>query len=488
MKVLFLFPHIQSSFYRIIVIGIVISFVRVSPAVGQDHTQDMSEMIFIEMDSVSKEATDSTDVGFNLDGEEFNNKSLNELDEEENVPSFWTSYIFNPMRLGIKYELVYKVAKPDRIMNNRLSYRLEYSKSFFNHFSLHIDTKAFTFLKNDHRARKTTFWFNDRPKEADISFGGRTREAYLQTSFLKTSIKAGIQVVVWGESDFATVTNEISRLDYREPLSLNVDELRIGQPMLTIDQYSPFGDWSGFFTPYPQFNEHAKKGTGYYADPFNGSVEYQMETQDESLFEYGLRWKKTFGKSDVSVMAASLINNEYALHMISPDVINRSKSRFHMAGLTFNRAVQKFVVRGEVAIKFPKPFNNSAFQIVKKNALDASLGFDYSPSSTLTLSMEAVNYHVMDWNEEILGVPKHNYMVLLVVGKQLMNNDLSINWVGMYNGPYTNFFNVLTTYYNWNDHLTFYLDILVPITNNPSSGLYFYRDQKQVSFKIEYQF
>lgn len=400
------------------------------------------------------------------------------INEDKNKSSSWSSNIFKGMRLGIQYDITYKFEKPDKIMNNRLSYRLEYSRAFLDYFSLHVDTKVFTFFKKDHRIKS---------EEDIMSFEGRTREAYLQASFKKTSIKAGIQIIVWGESDYAIVTNEIGRLDYREPLSLNIDDLRIGQPMLTVDQYTSYGNWSAFFVPYPQFNEQPRKGTGYYYDPFDVNVEYEKKKQDENFFEYGLRWRKTFGKSDISIMAASLIDNQYALTMVAPDLISRSKERFFMTGVTFNRAINNFLVKGEVAIKSQKTYNDASFQMVKKDALDASLGIDYSPNSTFTVSMEAVNYHIINWTDEIQGIPRNNHILLLALSKQLMKNDLSLSWASMYNGPYTNFFNVLSASYNWNDHITLNCDMLIPITKDIKSGFYPYRDQKQFAFRILYQ-
>lgn len=484
MKVCYLFCNHRSIIVHIILLGIIDLLVNTSPAFCQvsDKTDTMEvRQAIAKNDTIASLAFDSET--------EFNKQSFGGVAAGgENVPSFWASYLQNPMRLGVKYEVAYKFTKPDEIKKDRFSLRLEYSKLLFNKITIQVDTKISTYLNDDHRTRTTTFWIDDNPKKAEMAFGGKTRDAYLQTSFNKTSIKAGIQTLVWGESDFAAVTDEISPLDYREPLNLNLDELRLGQLALTIDQYSPFGDWSGFFIPDPKLNEYPKKGTGYYYDPFNGSVEYQLDQQKGIFFEYGIRWKKTFGKSDVSLMSASLINNDYASHMVAPGLIIQSKMRYSMAGLTFNYAINNFLVKGEVALKSPKPYNDESFQIVKKNALDASLGVDYSPSSTLTLSMEAVNYHIVGWNDKIQGTPKDNYMMLLILSKTLINNNLSLNWVTMYNGPYTNFFNLLTTSYNWNDHITLYFDALIPVTNNINSGLYIYRDQKQVAFKIQYQF
>ncbi|ELR72070.1 hypothetical protein C900_01935 [Fulvivirga imtechensis AK7] len=443
---------------------------------------------FFEMDTADTPSFESIDLSFDEMGEGFDMPSGGVVYGQKASTSFWDSYIADPMRLEVKYEIAYKVAKPDRIMNNRTSFRVEYSKFLFNKVTLQVDARVFAFLKNDHRTRNTTVWLNDSPSEAEISFAGRARDAYLQTSFNKTSIKVGYQTLSWGESEFATVTDEISPLDYREPLTLNIDELRLCQFMFTVDQYSSFGKWSTFFTPDPRFNQHPKKGTGYYYAPFGEGINYHIEGSDRNLFEYGVRWKKTFGKSDIGVMAARLVNNEYTMRMDTVETITQRALPYFVSGITFNRAINNFLIKGEVAIKSPKAYNNASFQVVKKNALDASLGVDYSLTNTFKLSMEAVNYHVIDWDEDILGVPENNYMLLFVMGKQLMKNDLSISWVTMYNGPYTSFFNLLTTSYNLNDQATVYFDVLVPISDEVKSGFYRYRDQKQVGLRFQYQF
>lgn len=492
MKLLHLFCHSRSSIFNIIIFCIVNLFIGISHGFSQiSYKTDTVKIgqIFIETDTVNRFKSDTTDLVFNKDGIDFNEEYSRGIpDIEGKTPSFWNSYLVEPTRLALKYELAYKVKTPTEFKKNRFSFRLEYSKLLFNRISLQVDTKISTYLKDDHRTRRSTFWINDYPNEANVAFGGRTPQAYLQTSFQKTSIRAGIQTLAWGESDIASITDEISPMDYREPLNLNLDELRVGQLMLTVDQYTPFGYWSGFFIPYPEFNRYPKKGSGYYYDPYNGSVDYQKEKQDGNFFEYGIRWKKTFGKSDISIMGASLINNDYSSRMVSPTLITQSKQRYSVAGITFNYAIDNFLVKGEAAMKSPKVYNDSSFQIVKKNNLDAYLGVDYSPNSTFTLSLEAVNYHVINWNDKIQGVPEDNYMMIISFSKLFMHDNLSVNWITMYNGPYTNFFNLFTTSYKWNDHVTLYFDFLIPISKNVNSGLNIYRDQKQVAFKIQYQF
>ena len=392
------------------------------------------------------------------------------------------------MRIGLSYEFAMRY--PDIVRKSRVGIRTDYSKLLFGNTSLIVDAKAFMFLPHDHSDRQSVLWLNDDSLNMKVSFGARVRDAYLQSNFNNTSIKVGVQTLAWGESDFATITDEISPMDYREPLNLNVDELRIGQVMLTVNQYTSFGNLTGFFIPYPLFNQYPRRGTDFYYDPYEGiaSISYKMDKNKGLPFEAGARWKKTFGKSDISFMAATLINNDYALRRWGYNITYQSKLRYSMAGITFNRAINNFLIRSEVAFKAPKAYADRDQQVVKKNNLDASLGIDYSANSTLTMTLEAINYHIIDFDNTVKSAGRDNYMLLFILTKLFMHNELSVNWVSMYNGPNPAFFQLLSTTYNWNDRLSLSMDIILPFTKDQGSSFYTLRNEKQASFKILYQF
>ncbi len=402
--------------------------------------------------------------------------------------SFWDEYIFDPAALGVSYELTYKFTKPDETIKNRMAFRLEYSKFLFNSFYLHLDAKSFTFLKNDSRSRPITYYSNDEPKEKGFAFGSITRNAFLQYSFGKASVKMGIQTLAWGESDFAAVTDEINPFDFRDPLNLNIDELRLGQLMVALSLYTSFGDWNVFFVPDPRFNELPKEGTRFYVDPFEGRDVTFQDDDNGNLFEYGVRWQKTFGKSDVSLIATSLIDNTIQQQQVSETLILERKKRFSTLGTTFNYAIGNLLVRGEAAIKFSKMYNNSALQLIERNGIDATVGFEYAPNSDTTVGLELVNNHIIDWDEAILGVPRNNYTVFFLATKQLLKNNLSLSYISMFNGPYTTFFNLLSGSYKLNDNITLSLDTIIPTTENERSSFYQFREQQHLAFKVQYLF
>ena len=466
--------HNRSSIIYITKLSIIILVTSISPGFGQ--MSGTTDTLDTSTESVLQFSPDINDTTV----EEINNVPMGEgFDETVEKKS---------TRIGLSYEFAMRY--PDIVRKNRLGLWMDYSKLLFGNTSLIVDAKAFMFLPHDHRDRRSIFWLNDDSVNLRSSFGARVRDAYLQTSFNNTSIKVGVQTLSWGESDFATITDEISPMDYREPLNLNVDELRIGQLMLTINQYTSFGNLTGFFVPFPLFNQYPKKGTDFYYDPYNGiaSISYQLEKQEGVFFEAGARWKKTFGKSDISFMAASLINNDYALRRWGYNITYQSKLRYSMAGVTFNRAINNFLVKGEFAFKGPKAYADRDQQVVKKNNLDASIGVDYSANSTLTMSLEAINYHIIDFDNTVKNVASDNHMLLFILTKLFMHNELSFNWVSMYSGPDPAFFQLFSTTYNWTDRLSLSMDIVLPFTEDEESSFYTFRREKQASFKILYRF
>jgi hypothetical protein len=400
-------------------------------------------------------------------------------------PSFWKEYVFEPIRLGISYELTYKFTKPDEFIKNRFAFRLEYSKFLFNNFFVQLDSKFFTFLEGDARSRPINFFINGDERRRDLAFGSITRNAFLQYSFGITSIKVGIQTLAWGESDFAAVTDEINPFDFRDPLNLNIDELRLGQFMVAMNLYTSVGNWSAFFVPDPRFNLSPEEGTRFFTDPFEGrDVTIQDEKVESNLFEYGFRWKKTFGKSDVSIIATSLIDNNIAQREVDSTLILESKRRFSTLGMSFNYAISNVLVRGEAAVKFPKAYNNAELQLIERNAFDTTLGVEYAPNSTTNYGLELVHNHVIDWTDEIVGIPRNNYSVFLIYGKQLFKNNLSVNLISLLNWPYFTSFSLLSTSYKLNDNITLSLDTLLPLTNDERSAFFQFREQQQIAFKI----
>lgn len=386
-------------------------------------------------------------------------------------------------RFTLGHEASVRAAGERDIISNRSSLRLEYSRFFLDSFFVQFDSKLNGFWNNDHRARA-----HDRRAEV------HTQEAFLQygASGGATSLKAGVQRLIWGESEGGAITDVVSPRNFREAFVIPLEEARVGQFMLNVDHFSTLGDWSFFYIPRPKFNKYPAKGTAYFIEPFDSNAEIRDEPPGKR-HEYGMRWKKTFGKSDISFMAASLLDNDYVYRAdgiagMDGMVISRTAQRFTMAGMTFNYAAGQFLVKGEVALKSPKAFNDARFQLVENDMVDSSLGVTYSMGQSNTVGVELVNSHVRNWSEQIVGPRRNTSSVVLNTNLFFLSETLSVNWLLIYNRPFTSYQSSIRTSYKWTDNLTFGVDIHAIDAPDRNSPLRPYRDMDQVAFKLHYAF
>jgi hypothetical protein len=393
------------------------------------------------------------------------------------------SQLLSPARFTLTHGVSYKTVEPIKIMNNRSSLRLEYAKLFGDTFFVQVDTKVNVYWGDDHRSR-----------EEDLRLETNTREAFLQMSFGNTSFKLGRQILIWGESDGGAITDVISPRDYSELFFIPLEESRIGQPLLVIDQFTDIGDWSLFYIPEPEFNQYPAEGTGYYYDPLAGQAELLTDSYKQSKAEYGLRWKKTFGKSDVALMGANLLENDYVYRLdgfsltSGKSLFTKTRQRFSMVGLAFNYARGNFLYKGEIAQKSDRSFNDASYQIIKKNVRDTAIGFEYTSGSSYTMSLEAVNSHVGDWEDTLQGTPENTDSIVFVWSKDFFNDDLSFSWMSSYSTPYESVFHSLRTSYKLNDNVTFEFDAFHPDIRSSGGAYWIYRDQKQLALRALLQF
>lgn len=380
-----------------------------------------------------------------------------------------------PLRVSLKHETSYKFASPKRVVNNRSSVRLEYSKPLTGNLFLRMDTKLNLHWNNDHRAKA---------KDEDLFRELVTREAYLQSSFGNTSFRLGYQILPWGVSEGGAITDEVSPRNSAEFFFIPLEESRVGQPMLAMDHFGDSGQWTAFFVPRPGYNKYPDRGSEY---DIPGTFDRNAPSDDwdnAGTYEFGARWKRTFGKSDISLMAARLIDNDYLVR----------QQRFQMYGLTANVAIDNLLLRAEVALKQPRAFfarqaGSSDLSIVESDQFDSSFGFDYSPGGrVLTYSAEVVWSRLLDWRDHIEGREQDEYSLVGSVSNRFFNDDLTLSWLTIYSRPYTSVRHRFLSSYLIDDNSTVYFELFYPDERDERSGTWPYRDQKQIVIRYQYQF
>lgn len=385
-------------------------------------------------------------------------------------------------RFTLKHELAARVHDPVALTNNRSAFRVEYEKHFLDNFYLHADVIGTSFWKRDHRARARDGVFTE----------STVRDAYVQFSKANTSIKVGRQMLIWGESDAGAITDVISPRNFTELFFISLEESRISQFMVTLDQYTPVGDWSLFYTPSARFNRYPEAGTAYYLDPFEGRA--QRRTAQRKMREYGVRWKKTFGNSDVGLMAARLVDNDYAMRAEGVAIngnllIVNEPQRFNMLGMTANHTIEGFLFSAEVAKKSPRAFlDPMTLQVVPKDGFDTSLKVEYSLGGNHSVSLEAVNRHVRGWRQELAPTPRNANSLVLGWSNTFLNDNLTANWLTVYNQTHTGYQHSLFMAYKWNARVSLNFDAFYLKVKDRDNELYPYRGQNSAVFRVMYQF
>lgn len=392
-------------------------------------------------------------------------------EDDDSMLAAW----LEPLRISLKHETSYKFASPKRVVNNRSSVRLEYSKPLASNLYLRLDTKLNLHWGNDHRAKAK----DENPFRELV-----TREAYLQSSFGNTSFRLGYQILPWGVSEGGAITDEVSPRNSAEFFFISLEESRVGQPMLTMDHFGDAGQWTAFFVPKPGYNKYPDRGSEY---DIPGAFDTNAPNDDwgnAGTYEFGARWKRTFGKSDISLMAARLIDNDYLVR----------QQRFRMYGLTANVAIDNLLLRAEVALKqprafFARPAGSSDLSIVESDQFDSSFGFDYSPGGrVLIYSAEVVWSRLLDWRKDIVGREQDEYSLVGSVSNRFFNDDLTLTWLTIYTKPYTSIQHKFLSSYMIDDSSTVYFELFYPDERDERSGAWPYRDQKQFVIRYQYQF
>ncbi len=320
--------------------------------------------------------------------------------------------VIKDMRFTFLYDVACQMDKPEKIVENRSSLRFEWNYFFLNHVYLIADGKASVYGSGDHIASaENRSWLVD----------GDFREGFLQVSIGKLSLRAGKQIVVWGEADGSVVTDVISPRDQSDFVYTTLEDSRVGQYLFLLDVYSDTGTWSFILNPNPEFNKEPDPETEYYIDMFpSHNVQINEKKQDYYDIETSFRWKRNVGKSDVSFMAGDFIQNNpvYRFQGYSAGghhLILKTFSRFQMAGITANFCKGNLLWKTELAWKYGLAFqstsSNERLDVVEKTRVDMALGLDYTTGKNLTLGLEAANQFIQGWRDSLESAERNNTVI-----------------------------------------------------------------------------
>jgi len=451
---------------------------------------------------IHPQESDISETGTGFDGEGDEMDSFDSFDDDETsedaielfdggedaTPA--DSFLDAP-KLTLQHEFATATQSNHEVVANRSGLRLEWDTLVSEQFLFKFDGKVIAYLGNDHLSEAQSKSF----------FAAHTqRELYAQASFESFSFKVGKQVVVWGEADTGVITDVISPRDYSEFIFTTLEDSRIGQYMVLMDGYTSSGNFSVFLNPDPQPDLLPEKDTRY--DTLTGvmdSVEIRGNTPGFPDVEYGVRWKKVFGKSDVSVMAAQLFQNSPVLNFrgINPEnegqvVLKERYKPYQMSGFTANFALDNFLFKAEAAYK--NDFlhqgidQDNRFHEVKRDLLDMAVGFDYDANGRYQVTFETSNRLIFDFTDQIAGQRESSTSSYFNLSKLFLNETVKPQYTGYYHYQDKNAFHQFQLIYDITDNIELECCYTFFDIQEKESEMWPYRDEDRVSVGVKFYF
>ncbi|MFZ5562584.1 MAG: DUF1302 family protein, partial [Thermodesulfobacteriota bacterium] len=274
-------------------------------------------------------------------------------------------------------------------------------------------------------------------------------EAYIEGKILPSlDLKAGRQIVVWGNSETFRVTDILNPIDNRVPGVTDIEDLRLPVAMANIGYY--FGDYSlsAIAIPEMRFDKQPVTGNDFY--PFDQALpEEDRPATDFSNTDLAMSLKGIFHRWDLSLYGAHFYNDQthfetlgirnvvvgqvplpgggFAPVIAQVPVFRQRHARLSMAGCSVNVARGSWLFKTEVAFTDGYKFNTTDD---KKSQIKGLAGFEYSGLKDTLIVLELVQTHLFSHEDRMASFPdyakENQFEAALRVSRDLMRDRLEL--------------------------------------------------------------
>ncbi|MCP4118624.1 MAG: hypothetical protein GY737_25175 [Desulfobacteraceae bacterium] len=386
---------------------------------------------------------------------------------------------FKDFTFTFSHDLSWATKDPDPgIVTNRSSFRCEFDKSFWDNLFIKFDGKAYLYFENDHIAEAGG---KDAVVDEEI------REFYIQAGFDRFMVRAGKQVVVWGETDGGVINDVVSPRDESEFIFMDLEEARLGQYMASLDLYSDYGDFLFFVALKPGSNETPDRGTRYYRG--FGETVVREEKAGFSDHEAGLKWKKIYDKFEISLMTASLLQNAGVLVHDTGNVYNKIYDRYGFYAVGASYTVGSYLFKIDAAFKhdYSLQSKENDYQFGKKvsDISDTSFAVEYDANGRYTVNLELTNRHVFDYSNDLWGAERDNTSLYFQYNKKFLNDTLEFEYVLYHQFQDKNSFHKAELDYSFSDDVQLTIEYVFFQEGDEGGSLWHYRNEDRIGAELK---
>ncbi|WP_028876066.1 hypothetical protein [Teredinibacter turnerae] len=286
-----------------------------------------------------------------------------------------------------QHDLAYIFTDPEEVGSNRSSLRFQWNRFIGNHLYLNVDVKPIVYLPGDDALEV----------DQDVDGELKTKELYASFTQGTTSVTFGRKIVVWGEAEASPVTDIISPQNIQDLVFTSLDESRLSQTMLVVDQYVGKHQWSLIANPDIKFDEQPAVATN----------DLPAEEDDKDV-ELGLRWKAAIGRADLSLMYADVLDNGAVTRYNART--GEEETNYYAAYSMFGAAAN--INLGNISLKIEAAFNNKRAQGIDGTAASLAeydLGYAESDEVLFAVNSTYQENGLREWNYGVLHTEYLDY-------------------------------------------------------------------------------
>ncbi len=353
---------------------------------------------------------------------------------------------------------------------------------------------------------------NNRHDFSDETLNAFEAEAEIRDTFIEGPvteslwIKSGRQIMAWGESEVAAITDVGNPRDNRELGLVDVENARIPVWATRLNYFNKNWEWNLVVIHEFRTNKNAAPGSDF--DPFirlRNIFAIAPEVRPEILgkeSELLLRLFKSFNGGDVAFVAADVFTDDpyLDLQLRNSTYFPRYK-RIRVYGASANYVNGPWLFKIELARKLgvilarkQEDFERQMKSVVpnpqnwsEKNLTQIMLGFDYLGVSDLTTSVE-VNMTRIEAYDPNLFNEENRAILALALRYDTWNNTLhpQVAWVQLPrdNGDVFR----LTADYDIMDALQLSGGVVIYQAEKRKNLLYPFRNNDRILFSMKYSF
>ncbi|MCD4677918.1 MAG: DUF1302 domain-containing protein [Desulfobacula sp.] len=354
----------------------------------------------------------------------------------------------------------------------------------------------------------------DKNKDSNLDdepYGIELKDLYLDGKLGDIfSVRLGRQIIAWGDSDYARITDVINPRDLTAPGLIDLEDARLPVAALRVSAF--FDDWSFDAVTIHEHPGSKISGKGSDFDYYTllRSPEISIndkQTPDFGIEDTGLAFKVThaFNGGDISFVVANTFDDQPYLSYNglknSVMVFTPEYARMTTYGISSSLAKgsslfkvetafrqDKKIMRNDVLARISSGIPASSVRTTgSEDQVSALTGVEYTGFTDLRLSFEAQVIHTLN-HQSYLGVDENKYFTYFQATKAMLNEtlELALFWVRMNpgNGNILRF----STTYDVFDGLSVQAGAVFYESENDSSDLHPYKDQDRIFVRVKYSF